>query len=179
VAGYHHGAGQVGKVGRQVLSDGIGQVVILFVAAQVGEWQNHQREPRRFGNAEVRHRHWRRRCIQSSDSHHKCLYWPADVLQCQRAKLLEAKAEPFVHVIMYRPRNTDTSWWTFRLQSRHNIHRVAMQVSAIGDCVSDVDPHSEADRAITRLIAIMDGHLRLNLDRTSNSSVDAVEHDQQ
>ena len=48
-----------------------------------------------------------------------------------------------------------------------------------GDHVANIDADAEANGAIGRLVAIMDGHLLLHLHRTAHRSVNAVEHDEQ
>jgi hypothetical protein len=76
-------------------------------------------------------------------------------------------------------RDADATGGAFSLESRCDIHGIAMQVSAIMDCVAKVDPYAEADCPVRRLVGIMDRNLLLYLHGTPNCSVDAVEDDQQ
>ena len=84
-----------------------------------------------------------------------------------------------MHMITHRPRDTDTAGWTFGLKPRRHIHRVSVQVSAVGNRVAKVDPDAEADGSIRRLISVMDRNLLLHLNGTTHRPIDAIEHDQQ
>ena len=84
-----------------------------------------------------------------------------------------------MHMIAHRSRDADAARRTFGLKPRRHIHRVAVEVSAIGNRVAKVDADAEADGSIRRLIAIMDRNLLLHLHRTAHRSIDAVEHDEQ
>ena len=110
---------------------------------------------------------------------HKRLNWPSDVLQIERPKLLEHQIEPAMHMIAHGSRDADTARRTFGLKSRRHIHRVAVQVSPIGNRVAKVDPDAEADGSIWRLISVVDRNLLLHLHGTAHRPVDAVEHDEQ
>jgi hypothetical protein len=54
-----------------------------------------------------------------------------------------------------------------------------MEVSAVRDCVPDVDTDAEANATIGLLIAVIHGNLLLHPDRAPDCPVDAVEDDQQ
>ena len=75
--------------------------------------------------------------------------------------------------------DADAARRTFGLNSRRHIHRVAVQVSPIGNRVANVDPDAEADGSIRRLIPIVDRNLLLHLHGAPHRPVDAVEHDEQ
>ena len=110
---------------------------------------------------------------------HERLDRPGDVLQIERAKLLERQIEPVMHMVAHRPRDADATRRTFGLEPRRHIHRVAMQISSIGNRVANVDPDAKADGSIGRLVAVMDRNLLLHLHGAAHRSVDAVEHDEQ
>ena len=110
---------------------------------------------------------------------HKCLNRTGDVLQIERPKLLEGEIEPVLHMVAHCSRDADATRRTFGLKPCRHIHRVAVEVSAIGNRVAEVDPDAEADGPIRRLIAIMDRNLLLHLHGTAHRPVDAVEHDEQ
>ena len=113
------------------------------------------------------------------DPGHERLDRTTDVLQLEQPKFLEIQTQPPMHVIAHRPRNTDTARRTFGLNSCCHIHRVAVQVSSIGNCVANVDPDAKSNSPIGRLVAIVDGDLLLDMNRTAHRPVDAVEDDQQ
>ena len=69
---------------------------------------------------------------RSVEPQHKCLNGPGDVLQIERAKLLEREIEPPVHMIAHRSRDADATRRTFGLKPGRHIHRVAVEVCAIG-----------------------------------------------
>ncbi len=84
-----------------------------------------------------------------------------------------------MHVITDTARHTDAARRALGLQPRRDIHSVAVQVRAIRDHVTDVDPDTEADTAVRRLIAVVHRYLLLHLHRAAYRTVDAVERDQQ
>ena len=53
-----------------------------------------------------------------------------------------------MHMVAHGSRDTNTTRRTFGLESRHHIYRVPVQICAIGNRVSDVDPDAETDSAI-------------------------------
>jgi len=54
-----------------------------------------------------------------------------------------------------------------------------MQVRTIGNCVANVNPDTEADRSVRRLIGIENWNLLLHLHSAPHCTVDAIEHYQQ
>ena len=62
-----------------------------------------------------------------------------------------------MHMVAHRSRDTDTARRAFSLKPRRHIHRVAVQVSPVGNRVAKVDPDAEADGPIGRLVAIVVG----------------------
>jgi hypothetical protein len=64
-------------------------------------------------------------------------------------------------------------------QQHRNIHRVAVQVRAIGNGVTNVDTDPKANGAVRRLAGIEYWNLLLHLHGTAHGSVDAVKHDEQ
>ena len=111
--------------------------------------------------------------------HHKRLYWPGDVLQAERPKFLEGEIEPAMHMIPHRSRDADAARRTLGLKPRRDIHRVSVQVSAVGNRVAKVDPDAEADGSIRRLISVVDRNFLLHLHGTAHRPIDAIEHDEQ
>ena len=113
------------------------------------------------------------------EPHDKCFHRPRDVLQRQRADRLERQIETPVHMVPHRARDADAAYRALCLQSSGDVHAVAMQVSAVRDHVANVDADAEANAPVRRLIAVIDRHLLLYLDRAAHRAVDAVERDQQ
>ena len=48
-----------------------------------------------------------------------------------------------MHMISDCSRDTDATRRAFGLEPRHHIHRVAVQVSAVGNRIANVDPNAE------------------------------------
>ena len=84
-----------------------------------------------------------------------------------------------MHMIAHGSRDADTARRTFGLKPCRDIHRIAVQVSSIGNRVTNVDPDAKANGSIGRLIAVVDRNLLLHLHGTAHRPVDAVEYDQQ
>ena len=57
-----------------------------------------------------------------------------------------------MHMIAHRSRDTDAARRTFGLEPGRHIHRVAVQVSPVGNRVAKVDPDAKADGPIGGLI---------------------------
>ena len=89
------------------------------------------------------------------------------------------KIETPVHMVPHRARDADAAYRALRLQPSGDIHAVAVKVSAVRDHVADVDTNAEANAPVSRLIAVIDRHLLLYLDRATHRAIDAVERDQQ
>jgi hypothetical protein len=77
-----------------------------------------------------------------------------DVLQ---AKLLKYNIKPVTDMVAHGARDTDAARRTFGLNSSRHIYRVSMQVRAVGNRVTKVDPYAEADGSIWRLISVCVG----------------------
>ena len=80
-----------------------------------------------------------------------------------------------MHMIPHRARDADAAHRAFRLQSGCDVYAVAMEVSAIGDHVADVDADAEANAPVRWLIAVTDWHMLLHLNRAAHSTIDTVE----
>ena len=87
---------------------------------------------------------------------HKRLNRPGNVLQIERAKLLEREIEPVTHMIAHRSRDADAARRTFGLKPRRHIHAIAVQIGPVGNRVANVDPDAKADGPIGRLATIVD-----------------------
>src|SRR4051794_23972270 len=97
-----------------------------------------------------------------------------NILQLERSKRLESNIEPILHMIAHCSRDADAARWTFGLEPCRHIHDIAVDVSAIWNCIAYIDAHTEANRTIGRTITIVGRYLLLHLDRTSHRSVYAI-----
>ena len=110
---------------------------------------------------------------------HKCLNRSRDILQTERPKLLERQAEPIPHMISNWSRNADTARRTLSLKSCCHIHRVSVQVSAIGNRVAKVDPDPKANGPIGSMVSVLRRNLVLDFHGAAHCPVNAVEHNEQ
>ena len=60
-----------------------------------------------------------------------------------------------------------------------HIDRVTVQIGAIRDRITDVDPNPKADSPIRELVTIEDRNTLLHLDRKAHCPIDTVEYHQQ
>ena len=104
---------------------------------------------------------------------------PVDVLQAKRPKLLEVQPKPSMHMVTHGSRNADSARWALSLEPRRHIHCVAMQISPVGDGITEVNPDTEADGSIGWLISVKNRNLPLYLHSTPHRPIDAVKGDQQ
>jgi hypothetical protein len=81
-----------------------------------------------------------------------------------------------MHVVANGPRDADATGRTFGLEPCGYVHHITMDIGSIWNHIADVYTDAEPDGPVRRLIAIMDGHLLLDLHRTSHGAVNAVEH---
>ena len=98
--------------------------------------------------------------------------------EAERPKLLEHEVESPPHMVAHRSRDADSARWTLGLKSCHHIHRVTVQVGAIGNRVTDVDSDPESDGFIWGLVRVVERNLLLHLHRAAYCPVDAIEHDE-
>ena len=80
-------------------------------------------------------------------------------------------------MVAHRSCDVDAAGWAFGLKPRSDIHHVAMQVCAIGNGITNVEPDAKPDYPITRMVAIVGGYLLLHLCGTAHRPVDAIEYD--
>jgi hypothetical protein len=83
-----------------------------------------------------------------------------------------------VKVIPYRSGDADAARWTLSLESGGYIHHVAVNICAIRNYITYINPDAKLDRPVGGLVAIMVRHLLLNFYSTANCTIDAVENDE-
>ena len=170
------------QLSDDVVGNTIAKILLITVVAHVVKGQHRNRRPvRQWQNIAVRSPTplTIARCRGNYLPDHERLHRAGDVLQTERPKLLENEFEPVAHMITHWSRNTDAAGWTFSLKSCRNIHRVAVEISPIGNHVAKIDADTKADGSVGRLVAIVDRNFLLHLHRTAHRPVDAVEHDEQ
>src|SRR5690348_1076611 len=68
-----------------------------------------------------------------------------DVLQLKSAKLGKCKIKPAMHMVAYRPGHAYAARQALGLKSRGHVHSVTVQVGAVRNCVTDVDPDTKSN----------------------------------
>ena len=84
-----------------------------------------------------------------------------------------------MHMVPHGPGHTYAARRALSLEFYRHIDRVTVQIGAIRDRISDVDPDPKPDSQIRKLVAIKDGNTLLHLDRKTHCPIDTVEYHQQ
>ena len=80
-------------------------------------------------------------------------------------------------MVAHRSGDVDAAGWAFGLKPRSDIHHVAMQVCAIGNRITNVEPDAKPDCPIRGWSPSWAGTLLLHLCGTAHRPVDAIEYD--
>jgi hypothetical protein len=115
--------------------------------------------------------------LSTFGSNYKCLDWAGDVLKADCTELIELQAKTAMHVVTHRARDANLPGGTYRLEPYGYVYRFAVQVCSVWDGIAYIDPSSEANGALRRLIGVKDWNLLLHLDGTAYGPIDAIEHD--
>ena len=81
-------------------------------------------------------------------------------------------------MVAHGSRDTDATRRTLGLESRRHVHNIAVDVSAIWNHITDVDADAKPYAPVGGVIAIVDRHLLLHLDRAAERSLNTIEHDE-
>jgi hypothetical protein len=83
------------------------------------------------------------------------LHLAGEILQSERAKLLEFEAEPITAAVVDRTRNADTAWRADRLEPCSHYDAVAMQVLPVENDIADVHSDPKAYAPVGRPVLIV------------------------
>ena len=78
------------------------------------------------------------------------LHLARDILQRERAELLEFEAEPITAAVVDGTRHADTAWRAYRLEPCSHDDAVSMQVHPVEDDIADVHSDPEAYAPVGR-----------------------------
>jgi hypothetical protein len=162
----------LGEIGDQVLGDAVAEILLLGVAAHVGEGQDGDRGLGRHGG-----RGRARRAVGPADAEHADR--PGDVLDRPLTQILELDAELVAYRIAHRARHEDGAGLRQPLQSGGDVDAVAEDVLAFDDDVAQVDTDAELDARLVGRAAVAVGHAGLDGDGAANRLDGAGEVDQQ
>ena len=169
----HEQAGDLRKIGDQVLGHAVAEILLLGIAAHVGEWQHGDRRL-------VRHR--RRRChgsgaVRPADAEDP--HRPGDVLDRPFAQIFQHDLQLVAHRIAHGARDEDRARFGDALQPRRNVDPVSVDVVAFDDDVAQVDADAELDAAVFGRGAVAVGHAGLDRDGAAHGLDRAGEIHQQ
>ena len=164
VAPDHERAGDAREIGGQALRHAIDEILLLWIAADVGEGQNHDGEAwwtRLVRCGGVRRGRWACRAgLDRIDSH-----WPSDVLEFFLSEIDEAFLEAVTHLAVGVLGKTDTARISNTFEARGDIDAVAHQVAvALLDHIAQMDADAELDAALGRKPGVALDHAVLHLD---------------
>src|SRR5262249_54341391 len=162
--------------GDDLLDHAVSEILLLRVAAHIGERQH--RNGRLVGE-------WQRRCCRG-----RCAFggrvanpvnthWPRDVFDLLLAQILEGEIEPVAHLIAHDAADANPARLRQRLQTRRDIHPVAVNVLALNDNVTEIDPYAELDALLGRHCRVALTHAALHRNRAAYCVDDARELDQE
>jgi hypothetical protein len=165
-----------------IVSNAVGEILLLRIAAQVGERQHRDRRL-------VRQRQRFARTMHKGPfvglvfgrpvgSPHEHIHRLRDVLQIERPPRLECQIEPASDMLVHRAGDRHGAGRALGLQPCRHVHTVTVHVAAIHDHVANVNADAKPDASVGRLFAIMVGHLLLYLHCTAHRPIDTVEHDE-
>ena len=156
------------EVGRQALRHAVDEILLLRVAADIGEGQDDDREARRsgfFGR-------WGRRGLRLGGLPTSKRIDPdrlGDVLELGRAEIADREIEPPLDLPIGVLGETDRAGLGDALQPRGDIDAVAHQI-AVGllDDVAQMNADAELDASLGRQAGVALDHAVLHLDRAAH-----------
>jgi hypothetical protein len=154
-----------------LLDHAVGEILLLGIAAHIGEGQHRDR---RF----VRQRE---RCLRRSTLGNRdaiSMHRAGDVLDLLLALVLEREVELVAHLIAHNPADADPAGFGQGLEARGDVDAVAVDVALIDDDVTDIDADAKLDAPIGGRSRIARSHFALHLDRTAHRVYHAAEFDQ-
>ena len=158
VAADHKQAGDLGQIGDDVLGDAFGEIIVLWVAAQIVERQH--RDRRLFlGTVADRRAGLRRRRFED---HVIDADRPVDVLELLVAAVGEDEVELVADMLAHRLRDGDAARPGNAFQPRRDIDAVAENVVALDDDIAKVDADAKLDAAVVGDIGVAARHAALD-----------------
>ena len=170
VAGDHEQPAQPGERGDDVLGDAVGEIVLLGIAAEIGERQH--RDRRLVGQGE--HRCRRLGAGPPAPGPHR----PGDVLDRMLAGVLEVRAER-ADLLVHRLREADPAGLGQPLEAGDDVDALAQDVVAVDHDVAEIDADAIAHAPVLVLAGLARGQRPLHLERTAHRIHHARKFDQQ
>src|SRR5271165_6696145 len=177
IAGDDVSAPNARKIGRQALGDPVDEMLLVRVAADIGERQDDHREARRGGFFGYRGRSRLRlgglAHVQRIDPDRL-----GDVLELRGAEVADSEIEPPVHLAIRVLRQADRTGPADALQTRGDIDAVAHQITVgLLDDIAQMNADAELDAAFWRHAAVAFNEAVLHLDGAAHRVDNAAELD--
>jgi uncharacterized protein DUF5681 len=176
IAGDHDGASYAREVSREALRDPVDEMLLVGVAADIGEWQNDDREAWR---AQFFRRRGRRGFRGPVDPKRVDPDRFSDVLELSLTQVGDRQIKPSLDLPIGVLRKTDRAGLANAFDPGSDIDAVAHQV-AVGllDHIAEMNADAELDAALGRKTGIAFDEAGLHLDRATHGVDHAAELDQ-
>ena len=171
--------GDARQVGRDVVGNRLGKIIIGIVAAQVMKRQHDDREPwgarlRRVRGRQRRYRDDRRRqrrdCVGAE---REGMQRACDVLGWARPEIDKFERQLVSHLLMNNVRDADAARLGHRFEPRCDVHPVAIDVLGFGNHVTEIDADAEPHALLRGNSEVAVMHAALHLDRAKHGFDDA------
>jgi hypothetical protein len=164
IAGNDKRTGNARQVGGQALGHTIDKIILLRIATDVHERQNHDGKPRRREGLR-RCATALRRCAGSIRHHGIDPDRAADVLEVLLAEIGKLNADFAAYLIICRKRQVNASGGSNTLEPGCDIDAVSEQVVRSDDHVADIYPDAKEDPAVLRIVGGLPIYAILKLHR--------------
>lgn len=159
------------EVGDDVLGNAVGEIVLIGIAAHVGEGQNGDEA----GVAALGCRAAAAGTLVDVDGID--LHWLLDVLQCMLALQVEANIKARADLVADGARHADATRLRKLFQPGRDVDTIAEDIAVLENDVAKVDADAELDALFLRHALIAGRHVSLDLDGAGNGIHNALELD--
>ena len=152
---------ETGKLGRDVLGNAIGNVLLARIATQVVERK--YSDGRLVGGDLLDPWHWR-----GIGGNFEYAHRPIDVLKQLFAQVFVGKFEPVAEMVADRAGNRDAAWRGYALKPGRHIDAITEDILSLDDHIPKIDPNPELNDPLFRQIGVAQRHSLLNVHSTGN-----------
>src|SRR6516165_8993255 len=164
--------------GDDVLDDTVDEILLLGIAAHIGERHHRNRWPviktkRILGPGVRRFRTWLGSLLDAVDAHR-----PRDVLDTVLTEIGKPDRQLFADLLAHRVADADLAGGGKRLDPRRDVDAIAKHVAFVDHDVAEVDADAKANALALRQIGVAVLHPPLHDDRATHRIDDRGELDQ-
>ena len=166
-AGDHQQAGQLGKVGDDVLADAVAEIILLRVPTHVVKSQHRDggffHQGGRFGTALgfVAFPRFIRSLQQYTVNPHR----PGDIFDRLSTEIFEGKRQAGGHLFVNAARDADAARFGQGFQPGRDVHAVAENVAPFLQHIPQIHPDPKSHAAVFRLLRAASGQRMLDFHR--------------